>query len=101
MKSQILPQSLMQKLTPPPPNATPNEVLWGATFTANKAAKRLTDAIGLIGDEEQAKTVWSGILAKSPGVVEGSIRERIVGLRVLTRYYDECAERLEQGQPVN
>jgi len=101
MKSQMLPKSLMEKLAPRAPDATPSEVLWGAEFSANKAAKRLTDVISLIGDEEQAKSVWNEIQAQSPGAAEGSIRERIVGLRALARYYDECTERLEQGQPVN
>jgi len=100
MKTLTLPNSLMQKLAPRVPDATPNEVLWGAQFTTQKATERLTAVLESL-DSEQAKRALSEILAESPGVVEGSIRERIVGLRALADYYDECAERLEQGQPVN
>lgn len=91
------PNSLLRKILPQAPTATPSEVLWGAGYTAESAAKNLCNLVESTYGE-QAEQIIVQIVERSPGAVEGSIRERIVRLRAIADYYNDVAAQIERGE---
>jgi len=94
---KTLPNSLMEKITPRTPDASPGEVLWGAIYAAAQAAEALCQAVKAVY-RDQSLHVIEQILRDSPGVaIEGTVREQIVGLRAVRDYYNVVAEQIATG----
>ena len=97
MKTRILPTSLMEKITSRTPDATPNEVLWGAAYGAERAAERLNTLVESM--EPQAKNqAVEQIMKDCPDRTGGSVRERIIRLREIRDYYNEVAAQIEREE---